>query len=344
MENKMNYGEMTNIDIKKEDIILTEEWDKTFPKNDDVNHKKITFVNHFGITLVADQYEPKNYEGKLSAIAVCGPYGAVKEQVSGRYAQELASRGFLTIAFDPAYYGESSGLPRYMNSIDSSVECYQAAVDYLSNLENVDSEKIGIIGICGWGGYALQTASLDTRIKATITSTMYDMSRVTTFGYNDINDENARYEARKEYNNVRTEDYKNKKYTLAGGNPNPEDLEEDASQFLKDYVAFYKERAYHKRSLGSNGGFSSSSLSSLMNTKMLNYTNEIRSAILMIHGEKAHSCYFSKDAYNNMIKDNKYLDNKELMIIPNAVHCDLYDNMHIIPFDKMEEFFKENLK
>ena len=343
MERK-NYGEMTDINIKKEDIVLTEEWDKVFPKNDAVNHKKVTFVNHFGITLAADQYGPKNYEGKFSAIAVCGPYSAVKEQVSGRYAQEMAARGFLTIAFDPSYYGESGGLPRYMNSIDHCVEDYQAAIDYLSNLENVDKEKIGIIGICGWGGYALQTASLETRIKATLTSTMYDMSRVTAFGYNDVNDENTRYKAREEYNNTRTEDYRRKTYTLAGGNPNPEDLPKDAPQFLKDYVAFYKVRGYHKRSLGSNNGFSYSSLSSLMNTKMLDYTNEIRSAVLMIHGENAHSCYFSRDAYKKMTENGKYNDNKELMIIPNAVHCDLYDNMDVIPFDKIETFFKENLK
>ena len=323
--NNINYGEMNDIEIKKEDILLTEEWDKVFPKNENVNHKKVTFVNHFGITLAADQYEPKNYDGKLPAIAVCGPYSAVKEQVSGRYAQEMASRGFLTIAFDPSYYGESGGLPRYMNSIDHCVEDYQSAIDYLSNLENVDNEKIGIIGICGWGGYALQTASLDTRIKATLTSTMYDMSRVSSFGYNDSNDEDARYEARVAYNKARTEDYKNKKYTLVGGNPNPEELPEDAPQFLKDYVQFYKVRGYHKRSLGSNNGFSYSSLGSLMNTKMLDYTNEIRSAVLMIHGENAHSCYMGKDAYNDMIKDSKYTDNKELVIVPNATHCDLYD-------------------
>ena len=339
---KKNYGEMTDIEIRKEDIVLTEGWDKVFPKNENVNHKKVTFVNHFGITLAADQYEPKNYEGKLPAIAVCGPYSAVKEQVSGRYAQEMASRGFLTIAFDPSYYGESGGLPRYMNSIDHCVEDFQAAVDYLSTLDNVDSEKIGIIGICGWGGYALQTASLDTRIKATVTSTMYDMSRVSSYGYNDINDEDARFKARVDYNKQRTEDYKNKKYALAGGNP--DEAPEGAPQFLVDYVDFYKKRGYHKRSLGSNNGFSISSLGSLMNTTMLTYTPEIRSAVLMIHGENAHSCYFSKDAYKKMTENGKYNDNKELMIIPNAVHCDLYDNLDVIPFDKIETFFKDNLK
>ncbi len=339
---KINYGEMTDVEIKKEDIVLTEEWDKVFPKNENVNHKKVTFVNHFGITLAADQYEPKNYEGKLPAIAVCGPYSAVKEQVSGRYAQEMASRGFLTIAFDPSYYGESGGLPRYMNSIDHCVEDYQSAIDYLSNLENVDSEKIGVIGICGWGGYALQTASLDTRIKATLTSTMYDMSRVSSYGYYDENDEDARYNARVSYSKQRTEDYKNKKYTLVGGNP--EEAPEGAPQFLVDYIDFYKKRGYHKRSLGSNNGFTYSSLSSLMNMKMLTYTPEIRSAVLMIHGENAHSCYFSKDAYKYMTENGNYNDNKELMIVPNAVHCDLYDNMDVIPFDKIESFFKNYLK
>lgn len=338
---KINYGDMKEIHIKKEDIVLTEEWDKVFPKSDEVNHKKVTFVNHFGITLAADQYEPKNYEGKLGAIAVCGPYSAVKEQVSGRYAQEMARRGFLTIAFDPSFYGESGGTPRYMNSLDFAVEDYEAAIDYLSTLDNVDPNKIGIIGICGWGGFALQTASIDTRIKATLTSTMYDMTRVSSYGYNDVNDEDTRYQARVEYSNKRTEDYKNKTYTLLGGNP--EVAPQDAPQFLKDYVAFYRHRGYHKRSLGSNDGFAYSVMSSLLNTHILEYTNEIRSAVLMIHGEKAHSCYFSKDAYQNMIENSKYTDNKELMVIPNAVHCDLYDNLDVIPFDKIETFFKTYL-
>lgn len=338
---KINYGDMKEIHIKKEDIVLTEEWDKVFPKSDEVNHKKVTFVNHFGITLAADQYEPKNHEGKLGAIAVCGPYSAVKEQVSGRYAQEMARRGFLTIAFDPSFYGESGGTPRYMNSLDFAVEDYEAAIDYLSTLDNVDPNKIGIIGICGWGGFALQTASIDTRIKATLTSTMYDMTRVSSYGYNDVNDEDTRYQARVEYSNKRTEDYKNKTYTLLGGNP--EVAPQDAPQFLKDYVAFYRHRGYHKRSLGSNDGFAYSVMSSLLNTHILEYTNEIRSAVLMIHGEKAHSCYFSKDAYQNMIENSKYTDNKELMVIPNAVHCDLYDNLDVIPFDKIETFFKTYL-
>lgn len=275
-------------------------------------------------------------------VAVCGPYGAVKEQVSGRYAQEMASRGFLAIAFDPSFYGESSGYPRYMNSVDFAVEDFEAAIDYLSNLKNVDENKIGIIGICGWGGFALQTAAIDTRIKATITSTMYDMSRVSLFGYNDVNDEGERYKARSNYSKQRTIDYKNKRYTLLGGNSKV--VPEDAPQFLKDYVSFYKHRGYHKRSLGSNNGFASSSMNSLLNTKMLYYTNEIRSAVLMIHGEKAHSCYFSRDAYKYMTENRKYKDNKELMIIPGAVHCDLYDNLDVIPFDKIETFLKEHLK
>ena len=322
---------------------LTSEWDKTFPKNENVNHKKVTFHDHFGIEIAADMYMPKNADGKLAAIAVCGPYGAVKEQVSGRYAQELASRGFLTIAFDPAFYGESGGEPRKMNSIDHCVEDFQAAVDYLSNLEEVHSEKIGIIGICGWGGYALQVASLDTRIKAIITSTMYDMSRVTSYGYNDTNDEDARYEARVNYNRMRTEEYKTGKYSTTGGQPHPDTLPGDTPEFLMSYAKYYGDRAYHERSLGSTTGFTNSSLSSLMNTTMLTYSKEIRQPVLMIHGEKAHSRYFSEDAYKHMTEGSRWAGNKELMIIPDAVHCDLYDNLDKIPFDRMESFFKENL-
>ncbi len=276
-----------------------------------------------------------------ATIAVCGPYNAVKEQVSGRYAQEMAKRGFLTIAFDPSFYGESGGVPRYMNSIDFAVEDYQATVDYLSTLEEVDANRIGIIGICGWGGFALQVASIDTRIKATLTITMYDMARVSLFGYDDANDEEARYQARVLYNQTRTNDYQNGKYTLLGGNP--EVAPDDAPQFLKDYVSFYRGRGYQKRSLGSNNGFCAVTMNSLLNTKMFSYTNEIRSAVLMIHGEKAHSCYFSRDAYKQMTKNSKYVQNKELIIIPNAVHCDLYDNLEVIPFSKIEEFFNKYL-
>lgn len=328
----------------KEKLNLVNEWDKTFPKSDNVNHRKITFNNRYGITLVADLYEPKNYEGKLPAIAVSGPFGAVKEQCSGLYAQTMAEKGFLTIAFDPSFTGESSGIPRYMASPDINTEDFQAAVDFLSTQENVDSEKIGIIGICGWGGMALNVSALDTRIKATVTSTMYNMSRVNANGYFDADDnEEKRYELKKALNAQRIIDYKNGNYERAGGClelPVPE----DAPFFVKDYSEYYKDRAYHKRSLNSNEGWNKIGCMSFINQPILSYSNEIRSAVLMIHGEKAHSCYFSKDAYNNMIKDSKYKDNKELMIIPNAVHTDLYDNLDVIPFDKIDSFFKENLK
>ena len=314
-----------------------------FPKSDKVNHKKVTFNNHFGITLVADMYTPKEYEGKLSAIAVCGPFGAVKEQSSGLYAQEMAERGFLAIAFDPSFTGESGGEVRYMHSPDINVEDFQAAVDYLSNLDNVDPEKIGIIGICGWGGMALQTACIDTRIKATVSSTMYDMSRVAGNGYFDEQDsEEDRFNARLNINKQRTEDFKNGEYKLGGGVVDP--LPDDAPFFVKDYYDYYKtKRGYHKRSLNSNGGWNVTAGTSLMNTRLLHYSNEIRNAVLIIHGEKAHSCYMSRDAYSNMIKDSKYTDNKELLIIPGAVHTDLYDKKDIIPFDKIDEFFKKNL-
>ena len=327
-----------------EELKITEEWDKVFPKSEKVNHKKVTFKNHFGITLVADMYEPKQYEGKLPGIAVSGPYGAVKEQSSGLYAQEMAERGFLSIAFDPSFTGESSGEPRYMTSPDINVEDFQAAVDYLSVQENVDPEKIGIIGICGWGGMALQTACIDTRIKATIVSTMYDMSRVAGNGYFDSSDnEEARYSMRVAINNQRTEDLKTGEYKLAGGVIDP--LPDDAPQFVKDYHAYYKtERGYHPRSLNSNNGWAVQTNTSMMNTRLFVYSNEIRNAVMIVHGENAHSCYMGKDAYNNMIKDSKYTDNKELVIVPNATHCDLYDQKDKIPFDKIESFLKENLK
>ena len=325
------------------ELIITNEWDKVFPKSDKVNHKKVTFNNHFGITLVADMYTPKEYEGKLSAIAVCGPFGAVKEQSSGLYAQERAERGFLAIAFDPSFTGESGGEVRYMHSPDINVEDFQAAVDYLSNLDNVDPEKIGIIGICGWGGMALQTACIDTRIKATVSSTMYDMSRVAGNGYFDEQDsEEDRFKARININKQRTEDFKNGEYKQGGGVVDP--LPDDAPFFVKDYYDYYKtKRGYHKRSLNSNDGWNVTAGTSLMNTRLLHYSNEIRNAVLIIHGEKAHSCYMSRDAYSNMIKDSKYTDNKELLIIPGAVHTDLYDKKDIIPFDKIDEFFKKNL-
>ena len=327
-----------------EELKLVEEWDKVFQKSDKVNHKKVIFKNHFGITLVADMYEPKEYEGKLPAIAVSGPYGAVKEQSSGLYAQEMAERGFLAIAFDPSFTGESSGEPRYMTSPDINVEDFQAAVDYLSIQENVDSEKIGIIGICGWGGMALQTACIDTRIKATIVSTMYDMSRVTGNGYFDEQDnEESRYKQRVSINTQRTEDFKTGKYKVAGGVIDP--LPDNAPQFVKDYYAYYKmPRGYHKRSLNSNGGWTITTSTSLLNTRLFHYANEIRNAVMIVHGNKAHSYYFGKDAYDNMIKNSKYTDNKEFVSIEGASHCDLYDQKDKIPFDKIEEFLNNNLK
>ena len=328
----------------EEKINLSMEWDKTFPKSEKVNHRKVTIHNRYGITLVADLYEPKEYEGKLPAIAVCGPFGAVKEQASGLYAQEMAKRGFLSIAFDPSYTGESTGNPRYMASPDINTEDFGAAVDFLSVQENVDSEKIGIIGICGWGGMALNVAALDTRIKATVTSTMYDMARVNANGYFDEGDnEETRYNTKVALNKQRTIDYKNGTYELGGGClelPVPEDV----PFYVKDYSEYYKGRAYHSRSLNSNGGWNKIGCMSFINQPILKYSNEIRSAVLMIHGEKAHSCYFSKDAYKKMITNSKYTDNKELMIISNAVHTDLYDNMNVIPFDKIETFFRNNLK
>lgn len=323
---------------------LTNEWDKTFPKSDRVNHSKITFHNRYGITLAADMYVPKNAEGKLAAIAVCGPFGAVKEQSSGLYAQAMAERGFLTIAFDPSFTGESGGEPRYMASPDINTEDFQAAVDFLSVQENVDPEKIGIIGICGWGGLALNAAALDTRIKATVASTMYDMSRVNSNGYFDSeNSEQARYEKRKALNAQRTAEYRSGVYELGGGVVDL--LPDDAPFFVKDYYDYYKtKRGYHARSLNSNGGWNKTGCMSFMNMPLLHYTNEIRSAVLIMHGEKAHSCYFSKDAFAAMMNGNPVPENKELLIIPNAVHTDLYDRTDIIPFDKLEKFFGENLK
>lgn len=319
------------------ELTLTQEWDKVFPKSEKVNHRKITFHNRYGITLAADLYEPKNAEGKLPAIAVCGPFGAVKEQASGLYAQIMAERGFLTIAFDPSYTGESSGEPRYVASPDINTEDFSAAVDFLSVQENVDPERIGIIGICGWGGMALNAAANDPRIKATVTSTMYDMSRVSARGYFDSMDADARYELRKTLNAQRIEDYKNGNYERAGGVADP--LPEDAPFFVKDYYDYYKtERGYHKRSLNSNDGWNTTSALSFMNMPILSYSDEIRNAVLVIHGEKAHSCYFSKDAFKKLKGDNK-----ELMIIPDAVHTDLYDQTDIIPFDKIEQFFQKYL-
>ena len=330
--------------MKPAELNLTTEWDKTFPKSENVDHEKVTFVNRYGITLAADMYTPKNADGKLPAIAVCGPFGAVKEQSSGLYAQTMAERGYLTIAFDPSFTGESGGFPRYMASPDINTEDFMAAVDFLSLNEKVDPERIGIIGICGWGGMALNTAALDTRVKATVSSTMYDMTRVNAKGYFDAEDsEEARYEKKKALNAQRLEDYQNGSYKLGGGVVDP--LPADAPFFVKDYYDYYKTpRGYHERSLNSNGGWNVIGCESFMNQPILKYTNEIRNAVLIIHGEKAHSCYFSKDAYADMIKDSKYTENKELMIIPGAVHTDLYDRVDIIPFEKIDSFFQENLK
>ncbi len=332
--------------IKAEELILTREWDKVFPKSEAVVHSKVTFVNHFGITLAADMYVPKNANGRLPAVAVSGPFGACKEQSSGLYAQEMAKRGFLAIAFDPSFTGESGGYPRAMHSPDIDVEDFQAAVDFLCVQKNVDPERIGIIGICGWGGMALQTACVDTRIKATVTSTMYDMSRVAGNGYFDAADnEEARHQMRLAVNAQRTRDYLSGDYARQGGVVDP--LPEDAPYFVKDYYDYYKTpRGYHPRSLNSNDGWTVNTNTSLMNTRLFTYSKEIRSAVLMIHGDKAHSCYMSRDAYANMVKDSKYADNKELYIIPGASHTDLYDGggKNAIPFDKIESFFETYMK
>ncbi len=322
-----------------EKLELVKEWDKVFPQSNKVVHEKVTFRNRYGITLVADMYIPKNAKGKLAAIAVSGPFGAVKEQSSGLYAQTLAERGFLTIAFDPSYTGESGGQPRYVASPDINTEDFCAAVDFLSTLDDVDPERIGILGICGWGGMALNAAAMDTRIKATVTSTMYDMSRVNANGYFDAMDADQRYELRRQLNAQRTLDAKNGTYELAGGVVDP--LPDDAPQFVKDYYAYYKTpHGYHKRSLNSNNGWNKTSSLSFINMPLLAYSDEIRNAVLMIHGEKAHSRYFSEDAFKKLKGDNK-----ELLIIPGASHVDLYDNQaNVIPFDKIESFFREYLK
>ena len=318
--------------------IQAQKRDKTFAPSDQVTVESVRFKNRFGIELAADLYKPKNATGKLPAIAVSGPFGAVKEQASGLYAQTMAERGFLTIAFDPSYTGESGGEPRYVASPDINTEDFSAAVDFLSIRDDVDPERIGIIGICGWGGFALNAAAIDTRIKATVASTMYDMSRVTANGYFDSLDEEGRYELRKELNAQRTLDAKSGTYALAGGVVDP--LPEDAPQFVKDYYDYYKtKRGYHKRSLNSNGGWNKTSALSFLNTPLLTYSDEIRSAVLMIHGEKAHSRYFSEDAFKKLKGDNK-----ELMIIPGASHVDLYDRVDIIHFDKIEQFFLQYLK
>ena len=332
--------------IKKEELMLTKEWDKTFPKSEKIDHGKVTFVNRYGITLAADMYIPKNAEGKLPAIAVCGPFGAVKEQCSGLYAQAMAERGFLTIAFDPSFTGESGGNVRYMASPDINTEDFMAAVDFLSLHEKADPDRIGIIGICGWGGMAINAAALDTRIKASVASTMYDMTRVNAKGYFDSEDsEEARYQKRAAMCAQRLADLKAGEYAPGGGVVDP--LPEDAPFFVKDYYDYYKTgRGYHPRSLNSNNGWNITGCESFINQPILQYSGEIRSAVLLIHGDKAHSCYFSRDAYENMVKNSPYSGNKELMIIPGAVHTDLYDGggKDAIPFDKLEAFFNRYLK
>ena len=322
-----------------EKLNLTQEWDKVFPKSDKVDHRKVTFHNRYGITLAADLYTPKGAEGKLPAIAVSGPFGAVKEQSSGLYAQKMAELGFLTLAFDPSYTGESGGTPRYVASPDINTEDFCAAVDFLSVQENVNPECIGIIGICGWGGMAINAAAMDTRIKATAAMTMYDMTRVNANGYFDSeNTADARYVKKQAMNAQRTADYKNGTYAPAGGVVDP--LPEDAPQFVKDNYGYYKtQRGYHPRSLNSNGGWNVTSSLSFMNMPILQYAGEIRSAVLLVHGEKAHSRYFSEGAYEKLTGDNK-----ELMIIPGANHVDLYDNPAAIPFEKLRSFFEEYLK
>lgn len=322
---------------------LSQEWDKTFPKSDKIGHSKVTFHNRYGIPLAADLYKPLDASEKLPAIAVCGPFGAVKEQCAGLYAQTLAERGFLALAFDPSFTGESGGQPRYMASPDINTEDFQGAVDYLSCREDVDPERIGILGICGWGGLALNAAALDTRVRATVVSTMYDMSRIAAKGYFDEADsEAARFEARKAFNAQRTEDYRSGTYALGGGVVDP--LPEEAPFFVKDYYDYYKtKRGYHPRSLNSNGGWNVTGTMSFLNQPILQYVSEIRSAVLMIHGEKAHSCYMGRDAYAHMMEGNPVPENKELMIIPGAVHTDLYDRMDVIPFDKITAFFRQYL-
>lgn len=326
-------------DKNMENLNLTAEWDKMFPKSDKVEHSKVTFMNRYGITLATDLYIPKDAEGKLPAIAVCGPFGAVKEQAAGLYAQTMAERGFLTLAFDPSYTGESGGEPRYVVSPDINTEDFSAAVDFLATNDKVDSERIGVIGICGWGGLAINAAAADPRIKATVASTMYDMSRVNANGYFDANDNaEARNALRKTLAAQRTEDFRNGTPKSGGGVP--DELPADAPQFMKDYYAYYKTpRGYHPRSLNSNQGRNATEAIPFINFPLMSRAGEIENAVLVIHGEKAHSRYFGEDAFKKLRGDNK-----ELMIIPGAVHTDLYDNLDVIPFDKMEGFFRTNLK
>ena len=322
-----------------EKLNMTQEWDKTFPKSDKVNHVKVTFHNRYGVTLAADLYTPKDANGQLAAIAVSGPFGAVKEQASGLYAQTLAERGFITLAFDPSFTGESGGTPRYVASPDINTEDFSAAVDYLSTRPDVDPERIGILGICGFGSFAVNAAANDTRVKATVASTMYDISRNIANGYFDANDNaDARYEMRRQLNAQRTEDYRSGSYARAGGVVDP--VPADAPQFVKDYHAYYKtKRGYHKRSLNSNEGWNTTSALPFINMPIMAYCNEIRSAVMILHGEKAHSRYMGEDTFKRLTGDNK-----KLLIVPGASHTDLYDNLEKIPFDDIEAFYKEYLK
>ena len=332
--------------MRTEELQLTTEWDKTFERSELVDHSKVTFVNRYGITLAADLYVPKDASERLPAIAVSGPFGAVKEQCSGLYAQTLAERGFLTIAFDPSFTGESAGQPRYVASPDINTEDFQAAVDFLSVQDRVDPERIGICGICGWGGMALNAAALDTRVKATVASTMYDMTRVNANGYFDSEDsEEARHQKKAALNAQRTTDYRAKSYALGGGVVDP--LPDDAPFFVRDYYDYYKtRRGYHARSLNSNGGWNVTGCMSFINQPILKYSNEIRSAVLVVAGEKAHSRYFSEDAFANMTRGSDHTQNKELVIVPGAVHTDLYDGggKDAIPFDKIAAFFERQLR
>ena len=325
-------------DSLMEKLTLTTEWDKTFPQSDKVSHCKVTFCNRYGITLAADLYKPKGATGPLPAIAVSGPFGAVKEQASGLYAQTLAERGFLTLAFDPSFTGESGGQPRSVASPDINTEDFSAAVDYLSTRDDVDPARIGILGICGFGGFALNAAAMDTRVKATVASTMYDICRNSANGYFDANDNaDARYAMRQQLNAQRTEDYRNGTSKRTVMNPKPA---ADAPQFMKDYYDYYKtKRGYHPRSINSGLGWNVTSTLSFINMPILAYAGEIRSAVLIVHGEKAHSRYFGEDAFKKLKGDNK-----QLLIVPGTSHTDLYDNMKKIPFDRIEQFFRNYLK
>lgn len=337
IENKPNR-------IKMEELVLTSEWDKTFPKSDKVNHSKVTFPNRYGITLAADLYIPKDAVGPIPAIAVCGPFGAVKEQAAGIYGQKMAERGFITLVFDPSFTGESGGYPRYMTSPDINTEDFSAAVDYLVTNPLVNPEAVGIIGICGWGGIAINAAASDPRIKATVASTMYDMSRVDSNGYFDSADSaEARNELRKSLAAQRTEDFINGVPKLGGGVPDV--LPDDAPQFFKDYHAYYKtKRGYHPRSLNSNGGRNATAIIPWINFPLMSRAGEIENAVMIIHGEKAHSFYFGNDAYKRLTVTPGKENNKVFMVIPGASHTDLYDNLAVIPFDQIELFFTENLK